>query len=138
MARLLTRLAPKRALVIFAAAFLIVTCELCWWVTFNVRQTHERLATSAAQLAAQCELAQTVQERLGSVAHQAPPSWLMAAFPQLTWDASVGRMVARPEVMGALEARHHAHVRMFVRARIYNIDKPTCTYTRIGVLVRDC
>ena len=111
--------APKRALGIFVAAFIVTTAELCWWVTFNLQET-AKLARQEAQLVQRDQalaqwLAQTLPPSVApGAAEPEPEPWLTAHFPNLTRDPQSGAIVPRPQVLSARASAHGAHVRMFI------------------------
>ena len=109
--------APKRVFGIFMAAFIVTTAELCWWVTFNLRQS-AKLTRQEEQLVERDRalaqwLAETLPARDANAEVGAPP-WLAEHFPSLTFNGQTGAIEPRPQLAWARASAHAAHVRMFI------------------------
>lgn len=115
MAALRVAATPKRTLALFVLAFVITTAELCWWVTFNIKETAKLTAKEAQLQERDCALAQAlVQKRVQGAQPLEPQQWLERYFPDLQMDAATGTVAPKTHLAQAQVSHNSAHVRMFV------------------------
>lgn len=108
-----TKLPMRRIYIVFSAIMFVMTLELAWWITFQLRSSAQQEAHYVDDLADKKRLATAmINLALAANPRQDPAQVLSIYFSDLAWQDD--HVIIQQDALAPIVAKHQAHLRMFL------------------------